>query len=290
MNFVTVVFEKEVTLLRTQARSIDLYVSTDYLNEILIVTNDNHVTYDIDPNWWGKNRDRVKILSHSDLGINSSIGAWYENRDGWNRQQIAKLKGAQHLNGKSIALDAKTWFCSPIDLHRLLDKTRRYINGEDITIPDVFLPGSRMISRFFSSPFSGKMRCPSGVPFIFDRETIDRMEQFIISNAGQSLVDFFGHVDYQHGVTEFTMYSAFQDLLISRGDLVPPEVDHSKKMCTFSNLARNFSKHDAEYFFSSFEDDRLTTVSIHRDALPALSTEQKEKWMSFLQERKLINN
>lgn len=283
MNFVTVVFEKELEFLKTQSRSIDLYIDSIEVDSILVVTND-HGDYQIDKSWWGQHQCRVDIVNYKDLGI---ISDWMQSRDGWNRQQIAKLKGAQHLDGQTVILDAKTWFCQPLEKRRFVDVTGKYINSHDVLVPGVFQTGAKFISDFFSIPYNGMMRSPSGVPFIMEKPVIDAMESFIIEKTGQTLISFFEKVDFEHQVTEFVMYSSFLDKLMSQSLMPPMTYNNSSHGYQFANLASGYSEHDAEEFFDRILQSNTLTVSIHRDAVLCLKSEHLKKWESFLESKKL---
>jgi hypothetical protein len=283
MNFVTVVFEKELGFLKTQGYSVDLYVESADVDSILVITNDQG-DYQIDKSWWGQHQDRVVVVNYKDLGITSD---WIQSRDGWNRQQIAKLKGAQYLVGQSVVLDAKTWFCQRLEKQRFIDVTGKYINSHDVLVPEVFRAGARFISDFFSIPYSGMMRSPSGVPFVMEKTIIDDMESFITEKTGQTLVSFFEKVDFKHQVTEFVMYSSFLDRLISQSLMPPVTYNNRSHGYQFANLARGYSEHDAEEFFDRILQSNTLTASIHRDAIPCLNPEYLKKWESFLDSKKL---
>lgn len=283
MNFVTVVFEKELNFLEIQGHSIDLYISPDDVDSILVIVND-HGQYHIDKKWWGRHQDRVVVVNYKDLGITS---VWMQFRDGWNRQQIAKLKGAQYLEGQSVILDAKTWFCQTLRKQRFFDITGKYINSHDIQIPEVFRPGAKFISNFFGAPYSGMMRSPSGVPFVMEKTVIDSMESFIKKNTGTDLVSFFEKVDFDHQVTEFVMYSSFLDLLMTQSSMPPVIYNDRDHGYQSANLARGYSEHDAEEFFDRILQSNTLTVSIHRDAIVCLNPDHLKQWKSFLISKKL---
>ena len=63
VDLITVVYRPEIYYLEIQARSIELYLDSDFIHNIIIVVNDqDDVANLIDVNWYGKNKDKVKEI------------------------------------------------------------------------------------------------------------------------------------------------------------------------------------------------------------------------------------
>lgn len=107
IDFVTVTFGEELSLLALQAKSFARFVKTDLVNQIAVVINDNndvknHVIERILP-LYGHHRTAVVVKNLSEL-TNSSAAPY-------RLQQIAKLKFAQHCKSSFyVCLDSKNVF------------------------------------------------------------------------------------------------------------------------------------------------------------------------------------
>jgi len=86
IDLVSVVFAEEIPLIEIQARSIDLYVPTELVDSIYVVVNDSKdICNQIQPHWWGKHEQKIKILHRNDLSVLSAT------MYGWDSQQLLKL-------------------------------------------------------------------------------------------------------------------------------------------------------------------------------------------------------
>jgi hypothetical protein len=66
LDIITVVFQDELDILQVQAQSIDLYCHDMGLQTIFVIINDDdHVADQVDPQWWGRLRSRVRIIPRS---------------------------------------------------------------------------------------------------------------------------------------------------------------------------------------------------------------------------------
>ena len=105
IDIVTVVFEQELSVLRLQAQSIELYCQDIGVKNIYVIVNDSDsVAGQIDPTWWGSMSGLVCIVPRSQFGCN-----FVDN--GWVSQQALKLIASGLVdNPWYMVLDAKTWF------------------------------------------------------------------------------------------------------------------------------------------------------------------------------------
>jgi hypothetical protein len=85
LDFITVVFDEEVSLLPWQAKSICRYVDPSMINKIILVDNGSQQCA-IDPAWYGKLCDKVEVITHKDLKLKV-----FQSLDGWRTQQLCKI-------------------------------------------------------------------------------------------------------------------------------------------------------------------------------------------------------
>ena len=70
INLITVVYDTELSLLRTQASNFDQYVDPKDISKILILVNDVDAVADqIIPAWWGQHTSKVQIKKMSEFTI-----------------------------------------------------------------------------------------------------------------------------------------------------------------------------------------------------------------------------
>ena len=66
IDIVTVVFEQELSVLRLQAQSIELYCQDIGVKSIYVIVNDaDSLAAQIDPAWWGNMSSLVRIVPRS---------------------------------------------------------------------------------------------------------------------------------------------------------------------------------------------------------------------------------
>ena len=115
VDFVTVVFQRDLNLLKLQARSIALYVPKNLIKSIIIICRDEQSPDIIRNNIVSEYKDlqnKVTVYNNSQF-INEKTN---EIDNGWFIQQIIKLRAYKVCTSKyHIVLDAKNHFISPID-------------------------------------------------------------------------------------------------------------------------------------------------------------------------------
>jgi hypothetical protein len=268
IDLVTVVFGPELPVLQAQAQSINLYCRDLGINNIYVIVNDHESVADqIDPAWWGDMQHRVIILPRSTFSTD-----FVDN--GWVSQQVLKLLGAAiSFNTWSMALDAKTLFVKPLRFDDLIDSQGRPQTGA-LGIQPVFEASRARVSKLFGVDITTQLG-PAGVPFLFNTRWTRAMMVDIEQRTGESFPAWF---QAQGSVTEFILYSAYlesahiTDLLYNtnRCMLLPCNLCHSE-VAAFDRKFR--------------EMQNSLTVSIHRNAWPALSPEQQQQYCAFLLQR-----
>lgn len=266
IDIVTVVFREELSVLKLQAESIDLYCQDMNLGLIYVIVNDSNL--DIDPAWWGSFADRVRILPRTIWPICYS-------QDGWLTQQLLKLLGsANSTNTWSIVLDAKTILVQPIDLNRLFDEHDRITWGYFKIFP-VFEPARKIVSKLFGID-QQNVAGPAGVPFLFHNGTVRSMIKEIELRTQESFPEWF---QQQGMVTEFILYSGYVEYRDLTLDVMYSQNNkNSYRVC-------NVSHGEIELFNMKFIEmmhpDTLT-VSVHRKAWHALTDIQRKAYKDFL--------
>ena len=122
ISTVTVVYEPEIQLLKTQAQSFGLYIGSDAVETILVVDNGKE-KLDIDPAWWGKLSDKVVVVNREQIGYKSN-----PTINGRETQQVCKILGSVYTNS-----DWSLWFDAKTFLVRTLDPATMFNNGKFIT-------------------------------------------------------------------------------------------------------------------------------------------------------------
>jgi len=265
IDIITVVFREELSILKLQAESIELYCQDINLGSIYVIVNDDIL--DIDPKWWGSFSDRVRIISRSAWPVQ-----YVEN--GWLTQQLLKLLGAANsTNTWTMVLDAKTILVQPIDLTRIFDASDRLTWGYFEIFP-VFEPAKNIVSKLFNIELKN-VAGPGGVPFFFHNGTVRSMIKDIELRTNQVFADWF---QQQGMVTEFILYSGYLEYRDTTLDVMYTCNVEYYKVC---NVCHN----ETEIFNLKFIDmmhPNTLTVSVHRGAWKELSEIQRKAYRDYL--------
>lgn len=276
IDLITVVFQQELFLIETQARSIELYIDSDKINNIYVVVNDeDHVADLVDPKWWGINSNKVKVIARSYWGNAHTL-------DGWSSQQLYKLLAANEAESTwCMCLDAKTWFVQHLDWDKLFDGNRvQFISNK---IPSVFEPAKHFVEEYFDIELPNIIG-PGGVPFMFHTETVKDMFAYIENKSNISFFDFFvEHVFLPDGITEFVLYSGF----VKHKYKTLAELYTETQYYKVTNLA-DWQMHNFNVIFAQMVSKYNLTVSIQGRAYPHLSDSQLKQWCELLASRQLV--
>ena len=263
LDLITVVFDKELTTLQTQARSVARYGKN--IGTIFVVVNDvADIGSQIDRSWWGIWQDQVLVINRGMFG-----NRWSDN--GWVSQQVLKLMTATVSGNEwSMILDAKTFF-----VRTMPEFDHRPAVGQ-LDIYTVFQPSQTIVNRLFDIDLN-KQLGPGGVPFVINTQATRDMIAWIEQHTGQDFVSWF---QAQGRLTEFLLYSGWihrqggfdKWYTVTHSDLEPCNLCHSEPDRFDSKFVQMQSAH---------------TVSIHRHAWPQLTVEQQTKYRDFLSSRGL---
>jgi hypothetical protein len=268
IDIITVVFQEELSVLKLQAESIDLYCQDIDLGSIYVIVNDDTDPNKIDVDWWGTLSDRVKVIPRAAWGID-----YVEN--GWLSQQLLKLLGsANSKNTWSMILDAKTIIVQPVDLERIFDSQDRLTWGYFPIFP-VFEPARKIVSKLFDIDLKN-VAGPAGVPFFFHNSTVRSMIKDVELRTQQSFGEWF---QKQGMVTEFILYSGYLEYRDTTLDVMYDQNNKSGyQVC-------NVSHGEVELFNTKFLEmmhPNILTVSVHRKAWTALTDIQRKAYRDFL--------
>lgn len=269
IDLITIVFKEEIDYLRTQAESVSLYVPS--INNIYVIVNDDDdICNLIDPSWWGKYSNQVKVIPYSKWGYTTWVL-------GWENQQLLKLLAASEAESKwSMVLDAKTWFIQELDYTKLFDEHNRATVGFQRTVP-VFQSSKEFVEQYYSVTLN-EVIGPAGVPFMFHTDTVANMVVEF-----EDFINFFQiHVRYPHCITEFYLYSAY--VLARHGTY--EELYNKTQYYGCCNIA-DFDVPEFAAHFQRMHDPKMLTVSIHRRAYPLLSPEELDFWFGLLLSKKI---
>jgi len=192
IDLVTVVFDEELTTLKTQAQSLAVYGKN--LGTIFVVVNDDAGTGSrIDRAWWGRWQEHVQVVTRQAFG-----NKWSDN--GWLSQQVLKLMTATiSSNDWSMILDAKTFFVKP-----MMEFDHRPAVGQ-LDIYPVFKPSQDIVNVLFDIELT-KQLGPGGVPFLVNTKQVRMMVEWVEHHVKQEFVQWFQE---QGMLTEFMLYAGW---------------------------------------------------------------------------------
>lgn len=274
IDIATVVFRDEIPLLRQQAESVNLYCKELGVRNIYVVLNDDDsLITEIDPAWWGDLAHQVLVVPRSTFSA-----PWVE--DGWLSQQLWKLLiASMSYNTFTMVLDAKTVFVRPLLISELIGQDGKLRVGH-LPIYPVF-DSSREITEAVLGIQMSQQIGPGGVPFFFHNDTVRFMIADITYRTHQSFPHWF---QSQGKLTEFILYSGYvqarygsiHSIYSEECGVWPVNICHSQ-VDQFDTL------------MSRAAESQTTTVSVHRRAWTALTTDQRQQYRNFLIDRYLLS-
>lgn len=271
MDFITVVFGEELDLLKTQAKSFDLYAPGCVQTIWVVVNDDPAVMQQIDTSWWGKFSPSIQIISRDHLGIP-------EYGTGWDSQQLCKLVTASLSTAEhAVIFDAKTWLVKQLRRSDFIDPVTEQINVRLNDVQPCFKDGWDYVVDMFGIEDPNIQLGPAGVPYIMHTRLVRSMVNWIADTQpeGDFIAWFMKYNLYPVFVTEFLLYSAW----VYKNTKY--EMCSQRQTWSCINIARGEESIFNEKYTRMIQPNTLT-VSIHRDALTQLTPEQKTKWKDFL--------
>lgn len=269
IDVVSVVFREELSVLRLQARSVELYCQHIGIKNIYVIVNDdNSVAANIDPAWWGTLSSLVEIIPRSTFG-----NAWVQN--GWVSQQVLKIYGAaQSANTWALILDAKSLLVKNIDLSDLMPQGQPMVGSLDVY--PVFQRSQQIAENLFNIKLE-KQLGPGGVPFLMHCETVRNMIAETQSLTSKNFAEWFQD---QGMLTEFILYSAYLQHRYKSFETLYGKQSRLNNINVCHSEVEQFDKK-----FKSMKDSGVVAVSIHRNAWNKLSQLQRQEFKDFLVSR-----
>ena len=272
IDLITVVFEKEIPLIKIQAKSIELYIDTHNIKNIYVVVNDeDSVVNLIDPTWWGINSHKVQVIPRSKYGVDPTL-------IGWDSQQMYKLFAAEESDCPwSMCLDAKTWFVQSLQWDKLFDSQNR-VKFRSIPVIPVFKSAQEFLENYYRIRMANVIG-PGGVPFMFHTQTVRSM----FKELDVPFLEFFSkHVRLPTNITEFMLYSAY--VIYKYSDY--NSLYSTSQPYIVQNIA-DFQVNEFDKILENMNYPVTLTASIHGRVYPWLTDDQYERWCSFLVDKKL---
>jgi hypothetical protein len=273
IDICTVVYKDEISALKLQAQSIDLYCNDIGIKNIYVVVNDDEtVSQEIDPAWWGQLAAHVLIIPRTAFSTE-----WVT--DGWVSQQVWKILTASiSYNIWTMVLDAKTIFVRDLVVSDLLTTDGKLGLGL-LPIYPVFDPSRRIVESLYGITMQSQIG-PGGVPFFFHNDTVRFM---IVETTLRTNKPFPRWFQEQGMLTEFLLYSGY----------CQHRYQGLENFVSDNTLGRvvNLCHSEPGSFdrkFAEMQQDDTLTVSIHRRAWQELSSDQKQQYRSFLIDRHII--
>lgn len=284
INIISVVFKQELSYLKTQAKSIELYATSSDINAIIVVVNDSEDVLNlIDLNWYGVNASKVKLIHFSELISTSDLAVW-NHRSGWHTQQLCKLLAASIADiDWNMIIDAKTFFICPLILANVITPDNKAFSNP--TPISHYFEGERdFIQQYFNIQLNNNYIGPGGVPFLMHTPTVKSMINYIKIRENSSLLEFF----FKYPVTEFLLYSGYvMYILKDYSSLYSTTQRPAVRVCNIADW--DVPEFDSKIRSIIIHRDTLT-MSLHRRGWQLLTDEQKTKWVELLNTKGLINS
>jgi hypothetical protein len=262
VDIITVVFNEELSSLKQQANSLNLYVN-DVDNIFVIINEDLNLSNHIEPVWWGQHQSRVKKIHRKQFG-----STWSDN--GWVSQQALKLLAAGIASSEwSVILDAKTFFV------RSMPELNNTPRVGRLPVYPVFEPSRQIVNQLFNIELEHQLG-PGGVPFVINTDQVQQMIAWTENLTKQPFAEWF---QQQGKLTEFLLYTGW--IQYNTGSLNKIyDLDH------VDIIPCNLCHSESQAFDRKFiEMQRSTTVSVHRHAWSQLTNEQRNQYTNFLASR-----
>ena len=287
LDFVTITFSDacEINLLKIQAHSFKL-VNKDIINNIYIIFNEpskffhlfnstfNNMILQFYP---GDIRDKIKLLSLSDININDN------ERSTWFSQQRVKIEISKFIKSQYyVVLDSKTHFINKIDNDFFFNngKPRLYFNRLN----------SEML-KYYTNCFNYfEISCPNEIkqpefkkiqtitPFLFITNECLNLINYIEQKEKIPFGDFFIH---QQKYTEFFLYYAFLTFTKKRGLYSYMAHKHQPIILIGRQNPNEYSFNRWEHKVSILNQFDIRVFSLHRKSIVILDEKYKQSLLHF---------
>lgn len=277
IDIVTVCYGNDISLLKTQAQSIDLYVNSLDINQITVVVNDDKsIVSLIDKSWYGQHQDKVVINHRSVYGEFSCAG--------WESQQLYKLFASAASDADwALVLDTKTWFVNSYNLDKAFVNNKACADFSH-TFPDAFLSVKITLDQLFNIDVTSLIG-PTGVPFYFKTQLVRDMITCVSELTNEDFSSYFikNSIDNNGytAITEFHLYSSY---------IIYAYKDYTNFYSRSNHSYHNININDVnieDFSKSNFNAKNLLTVGVHPTAYRLLTNKNQQKWIDFLNSKGL---
>jgi hypothetical protein len=212
LDLVTVIYYRELLLLKLQARSIAAFVDHSAIGQIVVVVNEDTPAQTLATMEaireevvveYGRLGERLRIIDGATLH-QAEIAS-----NGWRKQQTLKLLVARELQSECyVALDGKNHFIRPVDAATFLDATgkmRSFRARQQGSLNKFFVSSCSYFGVDPERYVNAAM--PATTPFVLSTTLVREMIDFIEKKESCTFTEFF-HAP-RRNVTEFFLYFAF---------------------------------------------------------------------------------
>lgn len=271
IDIVTVVFREELSVLKVQAQSVEIYCQGLGIKNIYVVVNDSDdLVKKIDTAWWGSLQSQVRIIPRSIFGCN-----YVDN--GWLSQQVLKiLASTVSYNTWSMILDAKTIVTDYMHADMFIAGPGQLKLGTCPILP-VFKQSANIVSELFNIDVD-QVAVPAGIPFIFNNDWVREMIAEITKRTKKSFPAWFQE---QGMLTEFILYSGYIKYKYTALDAVYLNQNTTK-------LCNNVCHSELEQFDKKLnwsKESSSLVISVHRNAWAQLTATQRQNYVEYLTSR-----
>jgi hypothetical protein len=271
IDIVTVVFQDELSVLKVQAQSVEIYCQGLGIKNVYVVVNDSDdLVQEIDTAWWGSLQSQVRIIPRSIFGCN-----YVDN--GWLSQQVLKLLAASlSHNTWSMVLDAKTIVTDYMHADTFIAGPSQLKLGTH-PISSVFKQSADIVSRLFKIEVD-QVAAPAGIPFIFNNDSVREMIAEVTKRTKKSFAVWFQE---QGMLTEFILYTGYIKYKYTTLDAVYLNQ-------TTTKLCNNVCHSEIEQFDKKLnwsKESSSLVISVHRNAWANLTVTQKQNYIEYLTSR-----
>lgn len=311
ISFVTVVYSGELPLLELQARSIERFMPSNIIAEIIILVNDVDELNVIESlkseyiQYYGSLKAKVRVVSSDEVFnrpkpglINAFLNYWAKNPDyrfrkkkggwfannGWSMQQAFKLCSAKIATASHIVmLDTKNVFIQPVGLDDFVDS-----NGKARTR---FVPAGKLHKRWLP-PSCKALRVKYSDDFLV--ETTQYTTPFVIERQvlNSFLQTFEQYHDSVHGVfarrfikpTEFMLINVFCKQTFGELSNV-----FSDGLIQANSFYTSFSAEHVDSVLAAAECGNVSILGLHVTVMGRLTTLQLERLSNLLIECKVVD-
>lgn len=276
IEFVTVIHNLELDILKAQARSIAKNVDPDCVSKIFLIANDPDLDH-------GKLREIIKVYDEfipKVLVLSSEeVAPCLAWKKGWWAQQVLKLRAAEFMSTDYyVVLDSKNQLIKPISIDSFFNADNKvktwfhsYRNNAESHCRGSF--------DYFGIDAEPYINClpPSITPIIMSKEIVLRMIKKVESSTSSSFEQSFLSCS---DTTEFLLYYAF---MIEQGIDMKEFYEGVEQLVSTLFLDKLKDKNTFDSIINKALLPSTIAFGVHRAVIPELKEWHKQRiyevWM-----------